>query len=159
MLNWLSRLFLPPSDAYVRSFLYFIYPLLKLYYTKALCDQASSLAPDWILLLWKPRIPASFHSATTFHDILELFSIQFLCISLQISRSFNLIFSPSRGKQLHMWFRELCIFIHCFFYYTAPWISAALAFPIFKLSPKLSALLGCLWLCCRRWSTSRQTAV
>ena len=39
-------LFLPPSDAYVRSFLYLLYTLIKLYYTKALSDQASSLAPD-----------------------------------------------------------------------------------------------------------------
>jgi len=38
-------LFLPPSDAYVRSFLYLLYTLVKLYYTKALTDQASSLAP------------------------------------------------------------------------------------------------------------------
>ena len=52
--------FLPPSDAYVRSFLYLLYTLIKLYYTKALCDQASSLAPDWIFLLWGPRIPASW---------------------------------------------------------------------------------------------------
>ena len=37
-------LFLPPSDAYVRSFLYILYTLIKLYYTKALSDQASSLA-------------------------------------------------------------------------------------------------------------------
>ena len=60
-------LFLPPSDAYVRSFLYLLYTLIKLYYTKALRDQASSLAPDWILLLWKPRILVSLHrSATTF---------------------------------------------------------------------------------------------
>ena len=44
-------LFLPPSDTYVRSFLYLLYTLIKLYYTKALSDQASSLAPDWILLL------------------------------------------------------------------------------------------------------------
>ena len=34
----------------------------------ALSDQASSLAPDWILLLRRPRIPVSFHSATTFQD-------------------------------------------------------------------------------------------
>ena len=35
------------------------YTLIKLYYTKALSNQASSLAPDWILLRrW--RIPASF---------------------------------------------------------------------------------------------------
>ena len=60
--------FLPPSDAYVRSFLYLLYTLIKLYYTKALSDQASSLAPDWILLLWRPRILASLcRSATTFH--------------------------------------------------------------------------------------------
>ena len=38
-------LFLPPSDAYVRSFLYLLYTLIKLYYTKALSDQASYLAP------------------------------------------------------------------------------------------------------------------
>ena len=59
-------LFLPPSDAYVRSFLYFLYTLIKLYYTKALSDQASSLAPDWIPLLQRPRIPASFCGSTTF---------------------------------------------------------------------------------------------
>ena len=39
-------LFLPPSDAYVRSFLYLLYTLIKLYFTEALSDQASSLAPD-----------------------------------------------------------------------------------------------------------------
>ena len=39
-------LFLPPSDAYVISFLYLLYISVKLYYTKALSDQASSLAPD-----------------------------------------------------------------------------------------------------------------
>ena len=51
--------FLPPSDIYVRSFLYLLYALIKFCYTKALSDQASSLAPDWILLLRGPRIPAS----------------------------------------------------------------------------------------------------
>ena len=39
-------LFLPPSDAYVRSFLYLLSALIKLYYTKALSNQALSLAPD-----------------------------------------------------------------------------------------------------------------
>ena len=39
-------LFLPPFDAYVRSFLYLLYTLIKLYYTKALINQASSLALD-----------------------------------------------------------------------------------------------------------------
>ena len=38
--------FLPPSDAYVRNLLYLLYTLIKLYYTKALRDQALSLAPD-----------------------------------------------------------------------------------------------------------------
>ena len=61
-------LFLPLSDAYVRSFLYLLYTLIKLYYTKALSDQASSLAPDWILLLRGPRIPVyARNSTTTFH--------------------------------------------------------------------------------------------
>ena len=61
-------LFLPPSDAYVRSFLCLLYTLIKLYYTKALSDQALSLVPDWILLLRRPRILASFcGSATAFH--------------------------------------------------------------------------------------------
>ena len=34
-------LFLSPSDAYVRSFLYFLYPLIKLYYEKALSNFVS----------------------------------------------------------------------------------------------------------------------
>ena len=51
----------------IRSFLYLLYTLIKLYYTKALSNQASSLALDWILLLRRPRILASFHSARTFH--------------------------------------------------------------------------------------------
>ena len=60
-------LFLPPSDVYVRSFLYLLYTLIKLYYTKALDNQASSLAPDWILLLRRPIILAYMcDSATTF---------------------------------------------------------------------------------------------
>ena len=46
------------SEAFSISFI--------LYYTKALSDPASSLAPDWIHLLQRPRIPASYRSATTF---------------------------------------------------------------------------------------------
>ena len=53
-------LFLPPSDVYVRSFVYLFYTLITLYHTKAPSDQALSLVPDSILLLWKPRILASF---------------------------------------------------------------------------------------------------
>ena len=52
----------------VRSFLYPFYTLIKLYFTKALSDQALSLTLDWILLLRRQRIPAFFHgSAKTFH--------------------------------------------------------------------------------------------
>ena len=72
-------LFLPPSDAYIRSFLYLLYTLIKLYYTKALSDQTSSLAPDWILLLQRPRTLASFCSATTFQSV--HFFVQFGSIS------------------------------------------------------------------------------
>ena len=62
-------LFLPSSDVYVRSFLCPFYTLIKLYCTKALSEQALALAPDWILLLRRPRIPASFcGSATTFQN-------------------------------------------------------------------------------------------
>ena len=39
-------LFLPPSDAYVRSFLYLFYTLIQLDYTKALSNEALSLALD-----------------------------------------------------------------------------------------------------------------
>ena len=61
-------LFLPPSDAYVRSFLCLLYTLIKLYYTKALSNQASFLSPDWVLLLQGPRILAYLRdSTTTFH--------------------------------------------------------------------------------------------
>ena len=41
-----GALFLPPSDAYVRSFLYLLYTLIKTLLHKSLSDQASSLAPD-----------------------------------------------------------------------------------------------------------------
>jgi len=66
-------LFLPPSDAYVRSFLYLLYTLIKLYYTKALSDQGSSLAPDWILLPQGPRILVSSCDSTTFQDFSMIF--------------------------------------------------------------------------------------
>ena len=39
-------LFLPPFDAYVRSIFNLLYTLIKLYYTKALSNQVSALAPD-----------------------------------------------------------------------------------------------------------------
>ena len=63
---------LPSSDANVKSFLYLLYTLIKLYYTKALSYQASSLAPDWILLLRGPRIPASRFNITL--SLSQLFS-------------------------------------------------------------------------------------
>ena len=63
-----GALFLPPSDAYVRSF--FLSPL---YFNKTLLHKSSEWSSfvsglDWIFLLWRPRILASLHgSATTFH--------------------------------------------------------------------------------------------
>ena len=39
-------LFLPASDVYVRSFLYLLFTLIKLYCTKALSDPTSSLSPE-----------------------------------------------------------------------------------------------------------------
>ena len=68
----------PPYDAYVRSLLYLLYTLIKLHYTKALSNPASSLAPDWIRLLRRPRIPAFYHSPTTF----STFNILWHCCSL-----------------------------------------------------------------------------
>ena len=48
---------------------------MKLYYTKALSDEASSLVLDWILLFQRPQIPASFHgSQTSFHLVLTVYS-------------------------------------------------------------------------------------
>ena len=71
-------LFLPPSDAYVRSFLYLLDTLINLYYTKALSNQASSLALDWILLLRGPRIPIySRDSTTTFQHSVKNIQKQF----------------------------------------------------------------------------------
>ena len=58
-------LFLPPSDACVRSFLYLLYILMKLYDTKSLSDQASSLTLDWILL--RGQESCCRDSTTTFH--------------------------------------------------------------------------------------------
>ena len=53
---WLNTskgaLFLPSSDVYAWSLLYLFYTLIKLYYTKALSNQALSLALDWIPLIW-----------------------------------------------------------------------------------------------------------
>ena len=51
--------FLPPSDVYVRSFLYFFYTLIKLYYKK-LWEIKPHHWPNWIPLLLRPRIPVLF---------------------------------------------------------------------------------------------------
>ena len=51
-----------------------LYTLIKLYYTKAPSDQASSLALDWIRLLQRLRIPASLRdSITTFQYDIKIF--------------------------------------------------------------------------------------
>ena len=55
------------SEAFSISFI-----LIKLYYTKALSDQASTLALDWILLQ-RPRILVSFCSATTFQKLIDFY--------------------------------------------------------------------------------------
>ena len=61
-----ETLFLPPSDVCVRSCLCLFYTLINLYHTKALSDQASSLAAKY---------PSIFHdSATTFHSQGAIFS-------------------------------------------------------------------------------------
>ena len=88
-------LFLPPSDAYVRSFLYLLYTLIKLYYTKALSDQASSLALDWIHLLWRPRIPMSFTVQQQSFTLKILFKLQWIGRNLSTS----LTLSPSEREQ------------------------------------------------------------
>ena len=52
---------MPPSDVYVRSFLYLYYTLIKLYYTKVRSDQALSSPLE-------AKNPGVFRgSATTFH--------------------------------------------------------------------------------------------
>ena len=77
-------LFLPPSDAYVRSFLYLLYTLTKLYYTKALNGQASSLTLDWIFLLRGPRIPASwFNNNLSYSNHKETFFSIWCCVYLR----------------------------------------------------------------------------
>ena len=45
------------SEAFSISFT--LCTLIKLYYTKALSDQALSLGPNWNLLVWRPRILVS----------------------------------------------------------------------------------------------------
>ena len=72
---------LPPSDVYVRNFLYLFYTLIKLYYTKALSDQASSLAPDWILLQ-RRRIPASFMVRLQSFNFLSFSMIQQMLLAI-----------------------------------------------------------------------------
>ena len=63
-------LFLPPSDVCVRSFLYSFYTLIKLYCTKALSDQALSLAVDWILFFRRLRIWCLFWNNLSIPHIL-----------------------------------------------------------------------------------------
>ena len=72
-------LFRPPSDAYVRSFLYLLYTLIKLYYTNALSDPASSLAPDWIRLLRRPRIPRLIVQQQPFNLLISVYTLRMSC--------------------------------------------------------------------------------
>ena len=66
---------MPMSEA----FSYLLYTLIKLYYTKALSNQALSLAPDRILLLWRPRILASFRGSATAFQFQDNFQIVASC--------------------------------------------------------------------------------
>ena len=69
-------LFLPPSDACVRSFLYLLYTLIKLCYTKALSDQAC-LWPRIEFFSSRGQESRRCNSTTTFHLAVatHLFSI------------------------------------------------------------------------------------
>ena len=110
--NYLLCVLLPPSDAYVRSFLYLLYTLIKPYYTKALSDQASSLAPDWILLLQGPRIPvSSCDSTTTFHS--HNSNLQIMIYFLALGFVFCIILNSMVRIFLDVCILLLCSFIFC----------------------------------------------
>ena len=81
-------LFLPPSDVYVRSFLYLLYTLIKLYYTKVLSDQASSLTPDWIPFLQRPRIPASLHDSATNLSVFPILLLSSISLHWSLGKVF-----------------------------------------------------------------------
>ena len=60
------------------------YTLIKLHYTKALSNQASSLAPDWILLLQR-RIPASESSLVQQQPFNNTFSMHcYYCLVTKV---------------------------------------------------------------------------
>ena len=67
-------LFLPPSDAYVRSFLYLLYTLIKLYYTSS---ERSSLVsgPRLNSSPAKTKNPSVFACSTTTFRYLSLYKI------------------------------------------------------------------------------------
>ena len=80
---------------------YLLYTLIKLYYTKALSDPASSLAPDWIHLLRRPGIPhliiqqqpfrtlrTTSHQPPFLRKVKILFS---LCVPISLHLDFRLI--------------------------------------------------------------------
>ena len=106
-------LFLPPSDAYVRSFLYLLYTLIKLYYTKALSDQALSLAPDWILLLRGSKNPGVFAWFNNNLSITFLPRSKHLLISWLQSPSAVILEPPPPQN-------KFCHCFHCFPIYF-PW--------------------------------------
>ena len=93
------------SEAFSISF-------IKLYYTKALSDQDSSLALGWILLLWRPRIPVSLHdSATTFHTYHHNFQSRLLPVCVW---SFMNIFGETLlSIGFPWWFRGQSLYLQC----------------------------------------------
>ena len=80
-----------PFDVCVSHFLYPFYTLIKLCYTKAPSDQASSLAIDRIPLLWKPRIPASFMACSSNLSVSEVASSAGTILTCPLSWLFFLI--------------------------------------------------------------------
>ena len=70
---------------YLCQTLSLFYTLIKLYYTKALSNQALSLAPDWIPLLWRPRIPVFHGSATTLSSYYSQFGTYHFLYYIQIN--------------------------------------------------------------------------
>ena len=74
---------------YVRSILYHFHTLIKFCYTKSLSDQASSLAPDWIPLLWRPRILAFFTAQQQHFIMINIIYSIYMCLSYVCYQKLN----------------------------------------------------------------------
>ena len=105
-------LLLPPSDAYVRSFLYLPYTLIKLYYTKALSDPALSLALDWIRLLRRPRI----FSFSNNLSVSLIFFKRSLVFTMLLFSSISLHFLFKKASYLSLLFSGTLHSVGCIFF-------------------------------------------